>query len=62
MCFKNLPIEFDDTGRARLREGVVDPYSVAVAAPSGPQTEVRCQPRSRARAGRSASELRMITS
>jgi hydrogenase large subunit len=26
MCFKNLPIEFDEQGRARLREGVPDPY------------------------------------
>jgi hydrogenase large subunit len=29
MCFKNLPIEFDETGRARLREGVADPYAVS---------------------------------
>ena len=35
MCFKNLPIEFDDTGKARLRAGVVDPYSVTVAQPKG---------------------------
>jgi len=27
MCFKNLPIEFDEQGRAHLREGVRDPYS-----------------------------------
>src|SRR5262245_28032395 len=27
MCFKNLPIEFDDQGRARLKEGVADPYA-----------------------------------
>ena len=26
MCFKNLPIEFDEQGRARLKEGVPDPY------------------------------------
>src|SRR3954453_20142585 len=26
MCFKNLPIEFDEQGRAHLREGVPDPY------------------------------------
>ncbi len=26
MCFKNLPIEFDDNGKAHLREGVGDPY------------------------------------
>ena len=31
MCFKNLPIEFDEQGNARLREGVVDPYAVQVA-------------------------------
>src|SRR6185436_15610161 len=26
MCFKNLPIEFDSEGRARLLPGVADPY------------------------------------
>jgi hydrogenase large subunit len=35
MCFKNLPIEFDESGQARLREGVADPYSVKVAEPRG---------------------------
>ncbi len=35
MCFKNLPIEFDDAGKARLKAGVADPYSVAVAQPKG---------------------------
>jgi hydrogenase large subunit len=35
MCFKNLPIEFDGSGRARLREGVADPYSVQSAEPRG---------------------------
>jgi hydrogenase large subunit len=35
MCFKNLPIEFDAAGKARLREGVADPYSVTVAEPKG---------------------------
>ena len=35
MCFKNLPIDFDADGKARLREGVADPYSVAVGAPKG---------------------------
>src|SRR5215213_4762770 len=35
MCFKNLPIEFDSSGQARLREGVTDPYSVTVAEPKG---------------------------
>lgn len=28
MCFTNLPVEFDDEGRAYLREGVADPYGV----------------------------------
>ncbi|MBI4504727.1 MAG: nickel-dependent hydrogenase large subunit, partial [Chloroflexi bacterium] len=32
MCFKNLPIEFDEQGRARLREGVPDPYTYRPAA------------------------------
>src|SRR5262250_37681 len=27
MCFKNLPIEFDEQGKAYLREGVRDPYA-----------------------------------
>ena len=28
MCFKNLPIEFDEKGKARLKQGVADPYSL----------------------------------
>jgi hydrogenase large subunit len=35
MCFKNLPIDFDDSGKARLREGVANPYSVTSAQPKG---------------------------
>ena len=41
MCFKNLPVEFDEQGRARLKEGIPDPYSYQVqevhpiAAPGG---------------------------
>ncbi len=35
MCFKNLPIEFDDGGKARLKAGVKDPYSVTLAEPKG---------------------------
>jgi hypothetical protein len=35
VCFKNLPIEFDETGKARLREGLANPYSVSVAQPKG---------------------------
>lgn len=27
MCFKNLPIEFDENGKAYLKEGVRDPYA-----------------------------------
>ena len=27
MCFKNLPIDFDDQGKAFLRGGIRDPYS-----------------------------------
>ncbi len=27
MCFKNLPVEFDEEGRAYLREDIRDPYS-----------------------------------
>ena len=27
MCFKNLPIEFDAHGNARLKAGAADPYS-----------------------------------
>jgi hydrogenase large subunit len=30
MCFKNLPVEFDEQGNARLKEGVADPYSYQV--------------------------------
>ncbi len=35
MCFKNLPVEFDSSGKARLKSGVADPYSVTVAEPKG---------------------------
>jgi hydrogenase large subunit len=35
VCFKNLPIEFDEAGKARLKSGVADPYSVTVAQPKG---------------------------
>src|SRR3954454_4090731 len=33
MCFKNLPIEFDEAGVATLRGGIPDPYSVTVSKP-----------------------------
>jgi hydrogenase large subunit len=35
MCFKNLPIEFDAAGKAQLKAGVADPYSVTSAEPKG---------------------------
>ncbi len=28
MCFKNLPIEFDAEGKARLKEGLENPWAV----------------------------------
>lgn len=28
MCFRNLPIEFDAEGKARLKEGLDDPWGV----------------------------------
>ena len=31
MCFKNLPVEFDDQGRASLRGGIPNPYAASVA-------------------------------
>ena len=33
MCFKNLPVEFDDSGKARLKEGVGDAYEIKSADP-----------------------------
>ena len=33
MCFKNLPIEFDESGNASLKGGIPDPYSVTVTKP-----------------------------
>ncbi len=39
MCFKNLPIEFDEGGTATLREGIPDPYSVTVTKPDVGKTE-----------------------
>lgn len=39
MCFKNLPVEFDEAGNAALRGGVPDPYSVAIAKPDVAKTD-----------------------
>ena len=35
MCFKNLPIEFDASGKAVLREGAPDPWTVKTATRKG---------------------------
>ena len=32
MCFRNLPIEFDSEGKARLKEGLDDPWGIRRAA------------------------------
>ena len=39
MCFKNLPVEFDADGRARLKDGIRDPYSVTTARPAVAKTD-----------------------
>jgi hydrogenase large subunit len=39
MCFKTLPVEFDERGRATLRGGIPDPYGVTVTKPDVGLTE-----------------------
>jgi len=39
MCFKNLPIEFDASGQARLKGGIADPYSFSVSRPEVGMTD-----------------------
>jgi hydrogenase large subunit len=39
VCFKNLPVEFDESGRARLKGGIADPYSVTMVRPEVAMTE-----------------------
>ncbi len=39
MCFKNLPIEFDESGRARLKANVADPYGVRATTTVATQQE-----------------------
>jgi hydrogenase large subunit len=39
MCFRNLPVEFDEAGNARLAGGIPDPYSVTVSRPEVDETE-----------------------
>jgi hypothetical protein len=31
MCFKNLPIEFDSNGKAKLLESAGDPYGITTS-------------------------------
>lgn len=32
MCFRNLPIEFDSSGKAKMKEGLDDPWGIRRAA------------------------------
>jgi hydrogenase large subunit len=45
MCFKNLPVDFDEAGVATLRRDIADPYSVSVAKPDVGQTEAEREDR-----------------
>lgn len=45
MCFKNLPVEFDEAGRATLRGGIGDPYSVSTVRPEVAMTEAEREER-----------------
>ena len=44
MCFKNLPIEFDEAGHARLKGGIPDPYAVTVSRPEIARIRVWARP------------------
>ncbi|MBW3664714.1 MAG: nickel-dependent hydrogenase large subunit [Actinobacteria bacterium] len=39
MCFRNLPVDFDEAGNARLRGGIPDPYAVSVSRPDIAETD-----------------------
>ncbi len=52
MCFKNLPIEFDSDGKAKLLESAGDPYGTAA---SNTKKFVRAAAGSAAPAGSAAS-------
>ncbi len=39
MCFKNLPIDFDEAGNATLRGGIPDPYDVTITKPDVDKSE-----------------------
>lgn len=41
MCFKNLPIEFDEQGRAHLKEGVRNPYDYETESLSSQEDRLR---------------------
>ncbi len=43
MCFKNLPIEFDESGTARLKEAIPDPYSQTSISTAAPKQLDRAQ-------------------
>jgi hydrogenase large subunit len=45
VCFKNLPVEFDEAGNARLRGGIPDPFSVSVAKPDVAVTDAEREQR-----------------
>jgi hydrogenase large subunit len=40
MCFKNLPVEFDESGRAFLKGGIGNPYAPTDARPVGAPTQL----------------------
>ncbi|MDX1658013.1 MAG: nickel-dependent hydrogenase large subunit, partial [Nitriliruptorales bacterium] len=39
MCFKNLPVEFDEAGNATLKGGIANPYAVDVSKPDVGMTD-----------------------
>ena len=43
MCFKNLPIEFDEQGKPFLRAGVANPYGPAAAIPRGAPAQLTAE-------------------
>jgi hydrogenase large subunit len=43
MCFKNLPVEFDEQGRPFLKEGVADPYAPTAQAPIGAPVQITAE-------------------
>jgi len=45
MCFKTLPVEFDERGTATLRGGIPNPYDVTVAMPDVGMSETERQER-----------------